>query len=449
MPMGTALLIAAAVVATASALTLILAITGSAALRRKNRKTKAALEKESVAHAVDRLQRSSEEYRGKIEAGTSVFELLKSRDAEVNGKLRAIDVGLNPPAFRFDDDEELKRNIGEARALQLRVILAGSAVGSRSNWTVSDSEAEGEKMTTAYKHLALKAFNDEFEVIRKAMRYSTKDVAQKKLWRLQDQLDKLGEPVGVHLEHSYVSLKEKELEVWHAHLARKEREKQGRKERRALLKAQGGGVDERALDVLSGGIDEKERTLQRAKLLAQQLFDKESDAKAKEIDRLQREIDALRAKQERAISQAQLTRAGYIYVISNIGSFGDGVVKIGLTRRLDPMDRVIELGDASVPFRFDVHTIAFMEDAPSVEKALHRLFDGQRVNTENRRKEFFRVAPQQVEAQLTQLGVESDWYFEVEAREYRESVLMRQVAQHREAALQEQQNQLAELPETI
>ncbi|XQF93462.1 GIY-YIG nuclease family protein [Pseudoalteromonas espejiana] len=93
------------------------------------------------------------------------------------------------------------------------------------------------------------------------------------------------------------------------------------------------------------------------------------------IQKMKSEIAKLENKFQRATSQAQITKVGYIYVISNLGSFGEGVVKIGMTRRLEPMDRINELGDASVPFKFDVHTMAFVQNAPEIEKKLHRKFD--------------------------------------------------------------------------
>jgi hypothetical protein len=111
---------------------------------------------------------------------------------------------------------------------------------------------------------------------------------------------------------------------------------------------------------------------------------------------LQAELDRIDAEIAEADSRAADIRAGYLYVISYIAAFGDGVVKIGMTRRLDPMDRVRELGDASVPFTFDVHALFFSDDAVGVEAMLHREFAAQRLNKVNLRKEFFRMKPQAV-----------------------------------------------------
>jgi hypothetical protein len=164
------------------------------------------------------------------------------------------------------------------------------------------------------------------------------------------------------------------------------------------------------------------------------------------IEKIDAEKKRLQAKFERATSQAQITRAGYIYVISNIGSFGEGICKIGMTRRLEPMDRVVELGDASVPYRFDVHTLAFVDDAPKLEKALHKVFDSKRVNKENYRKEFFFVAPDEVKTVMNKIGVKSSWYFECDAREYRESELIREALM---GARRSRKPASTELPEAI
>lgn len=119
---------------------------------------------------------------------------------------------------------------------------------------------------------------------------------------------------------------------------------------------------------------------------------------------------------------AEQTRKGHVYIISNVGSFGEGIYKIGLTRRLEPLDRVKELGDASVPFLFDVHAIIYAEDAPNLESALHREFDRVRVNAVNKRKEFFRTDLLSIKEAVARIaGVEADFQMTIAADEYYES----------------------------
>ena len=134
------------------------------------------------------------------------------------------------------------------------------------------------------------------------------------------------------------------------------------------------------------------------------------------------------ATSERARSMAQMTKSGYVYVISNIGSFGDVVVKIGLTRRVNPDDRVRELGDASVPFRFDTHAMIYSEDAPALETALHQEFSDRRVNAANMRKEFFRVSLEEVEDAVRRLAPGADFFRDREAQEWHETLARREQA---------------------
>ncbi len=145
-----------------------------------------------------------------------------------------------------------------------------------------------------------------------------------------------------------------------------------------------------------------------------------ADFEAKLLE-LQGKLQAAEEKNQRALSMAQQTRSGHVYVISNIGSFGEEVFKIGMTRRLEPADRIRELGDASVPFAFDVHAMIFSEDAPGLEKALHRHFLRQQVNKVNPRKEFFRIGLEDIRKELETLGIETHWTMLAEAHEYRES----------------------------
>jgi hypothetical protein len=137
---------------------------------------------------------------------------------------------------------------------------------------------------------------------------------------------------------------------------------------------------------------------------------------------LQAEVAEAHERKERAVAQAQITRMGHVYIISNIGAFGETVVKIGLTRRLDPKERIKELGDASVPFPFDVHAVIRSDDAPALEQKLHEHFWNKRINWSNDRKEFFRVGIADVCSALKELGLDCAFTDVAEAREFRETL---------------------------
>ena len=162
-----------------------------------------------------------------------------------------------------------------------------------------------------------------------------------------------------------------------------------------------------------------ERLLEKARKALETVKAEEKQAAELRIQQLEEELAEARAKAQRAISMAQQTKKGYVYVISNIGSFGENVYKIGLTRRLDPRERVRELGDASVPFSFDIHALIASENAPALETALHKAFDRQRVNAVNLRKEFFRVSLDDIRKKAEELtGRKSDFVMTILAEEY-------------------------------
>lgn len=399
------------------------------------------LSAKSVDDVVQELRHSAQEITQKFTDGQSIYNQLQETLIHYKEQLKYIDVDMLPPVFRFDDSESLKEKIEACIEKQFEVINRGDATTAFSNWEWCGSKSKGKQMVNAYRSLLLKAFNAEFDVIRKQMRHSSYDTALKKLYRLEEQLTKLGETANVAISNEYFNLKMMELSVWFDELQHKEKLKKTKKRQQALLREQiklsGGDTEE-----LEDNIYYRKSDLKKAQMLAQQLHGASAVDMEMKITRMQVEIAKLESKFERAISQAQITKAGYIYVISNIGSFGEGVVKIGMTRRLEPMDRVNELGDASVPFRFDVHTLTFVDNAPEIEKTLHRKFDNSRVNVENYRKEFFKVTPQAVAKAMEELGIECDWYFDVEAKEFRESLLLRKAMREEISQAQHVSNQL-------
>ncbi|WP_297097824.1 DUF4041 domain-containing protein [uncultured Draconibacterium sp.] len=177
--------------------------------------------------------------------------------------------------------------------------------------------------------------------------------------------------------------------------------------------------------------EKEEKMLQKAMEKVRKQFEDASEQEKlkyqQELEELQIKLDEAEQKNQRALSMAQQTRRGHVYIISNVGSFGENVYKIGLTRRLEPLDRVKELGDASVPFCFDVHAMIHAEDAPSLEKSLHEVFQDSRVNKVNLRKEFFQVGIADIKSEIESQGIEAKWTLKAEAAEYRESLSMRRL----------------------
>jgi hypothetical protein len=148
------------------------------------------------------------------------------------------------------------------------------------------------------------------------------------------------------------------------------------------------------------------------------------DQHSAEIESLRARLAEAEARAQRTISQAELTKAGHVYVISNIGSFGDGIFKIGMTRRLEPNERIRELADASVPFPFDIHMMISSDDAPTLEIALHRALHKRRINKANPRKEFFATDVQTIIQIVKQHHGEVEYVADMAALEYRQSLEM-------------------------
>jgi len=190
-------------------------------------------------------------------------------------------------------------------------------------------------------------------------------------------------------------MREEAMVLREAEKARRQAEKEERMLRRAMAKAE---------KKLAGAAEQERLALQE------------------KIENLKGQLAEAEAKEQRAISMAQQTKQGHIYIISNPGSFGEDVIKIGMTRRLIPMDRVKELSDASVPFMFEVHAMIHSDDAPSLENKLHQFFHKSRVNKVNIRKEFFRSPLTEIKSKVTEFGYEAHWTMKAEALEYRESL---------------------------
>jgi hypothetical protein len=177
----------------------------------------------------------------------------------------------------------------------------------------------------------------------------------------------------------------------------------------------------------------------RAKVLAEveKAGDEQKAKFEKQLAEVNERLRLAEEKNQRALSMAQQTKAGHVYVISNVGSFGDDVLKIGLTRRLEPLDRIRELGDASVPFEFDVHALIRSDDAPALERELQKAFVRGQVNKVNARKEFFRVRVEDVRAVVERMGLGATWTMASAAREYRETLAIERALQEKKIDVNE------------
>jgi T5orf172 domain/Domain of unknown function (DUF4041) len=293
-------------------------------------------------------------------------------------------------------------------------------------WYVEGSAAKGQAMTERNIRLTLRAFNNECDAAIANARWNNVKTMEKRIENAETQIDKLNIGSGIYIDDDYVDLKLKELFLTHEHREKLKAERDERAEKARLARE-----EQKLIRDMERAEEEEaqyQRLLDKAKAEAQSIVGPRLDAFTDQIKMLERDLAKAHANVLRAQAMAEKTRSGYVYIISNVGSFGDNVVKIGLTRRLDPADRIRELGDASVPFIFDTHAVIYSDDAPALERAIHTEFEPTRVNAQNRRKEFFRAKLDDVEATVKRLAPDAPFFKDIEAQDYRETLAKRSAA---------------------
>lgn len=308
------------------------------------------------------------------------------------------ELGLFDYAHPAEHSAELATKLEAIRSQIKDMVRSKTAITATTNFTFNNSAKQGQKFVSQMSQIMLRAYNAEAENCVKTVRAGNLDTAQNRLSKAREQIVKQGTMINLQVSPQYHQLRLMELSLAARHLQALQAEKEEERARREELREQRRVEQElaRAKEKL-----EKEVSHYQATLAVLEANGDTAGAAR---------IRALLQDAERAIEdvdyRAANIRAGYVYVISNVGAFGENMVKIGMTRRLEPMDRVKELGDASVPFTFDVHALFFAEDAVGIEAMLHRTFAEQRVNKINTRREFFYVKPAEVLEVLREHRVE-------------------------------------------
>lgn len=365
----------------------------------------------------------------KIKQSTTLAQRIVDQNAQIianSDLLELEEFAVYKPRFAFSTTEEYKKALDDTRAAEKALIKAKTAATGAVEWKVNGDARKGRKMVEDMKKLCLRAFNNECDAAVAGVKFNNYDRQEMRIEKAYDQIAKLGDMMSVRISPAYKALKIKELQIALEYAMKKQEEKEELREARARQReeaklakeieaARKAAYKEQAhyqiafehiQKQLAECPDEESRTALQAKHdeIAEHLSEIETNLK---------DIDYREANQ----------RAGYVYVISNIGSFGEGVYKIGMTRRLEPMERVYELSDASVPFNFDTHAMIFSNDAPALEAALHRAFDDRKVNAVNHRREFFRVPLSEIKAVVRANHDKTVEFVDVpDAEQYRETL---------------------------
>lgn len=390
-----------------------------------------------------RLETQIEEVRASYRDKRQLLDSLLKEVAIYDEQVESAELGFYKPHFSFDTPERYKEEIQAVRSQQKELISKGGGIYCRTEWTVEGSRTKGKALAKKAVKITARAFNNECDAAIASVSWNNIQRMELRIQKAFDSINKLNDTNQVVIDPGYLELKLQELQLAFEYAEKRRAVKEEQAEIRREMREEAKLEQEK-----EQAIKEEERF---AKLLAKAKDQANKAAGDKlaelneQIAKLDEELRLAHEKSERALSMAQQTKSGHVYVISNIGSFGEDVYKIGMTRRLEPLDRVKELGDASVPFIFDVHAMIYCDDAPALENTLHRVFDERRLNMVNTRKEFFHVTLDEIKAEALKLAPEAEFVVTAEARDYRESQSI--IAQRKEAL---QKPQFSErLPETI
>ena len=340
--------------------------------------------------------------------------------------------GLYEPHYDFENATAYKEKLDEIKRKQKESVKDKTAAWGNPNMRLDGDLRKGQAMINDNIKQIIRTFNTECDGIIRKVKHSNMEASEKRIRKSYETLNKLNERVGVRIQPKYLDLKLEELHLAYEYQVKKqeekellaearEREREEKKLRQKLEKEK--NKFNRENNRINNELADAEAKLQAAN-------DEEKAKLQAEIDKLKAALEKNNEEIEKIDKWEETPGAGYVYIISNIGSFGEDVYKIGVTRRDDPEERIRELSNASVPFKYDSHVFIFSEDAYNLESSLHERFDNKRVNKVNRRKEFFNIGIDDVKkiVEENKASVHS-FVEEPEAEEYYDSLKMAELTE--------------------
>lgn len=337
------------------------------------------------------------------------------------------DFGIYTPIYDFVNSDLFKNKLEEIRNKQKKMILDKRAATCSQQWTVDGSREKGRIMTEQNIKQILRCFNDECDVLIGKVKFNNVEAYKDKIQKSFNALNKMNTKNAVSLSYGYKDLKIEELQLAYEYALKKQEEKEEQKRIREQMREEAKLLKD--IEEARKDIEKEQRHYTNALIKVNKQLETCDESERELLIEKKNEIESHLSDLEIAVKDIDYReankRAGYVYVISNIGAFGENVFKIGMTRRLDPMERVDELGDASVPFKFDVHAMIFSDNAPQLEAALHKAFEDRKVNMVNNKREFFRVSIEEIEEVVKKNYDKTvDFIKTPQAEQYRESIRM-------------------------
>ena len=356
-------------------------------------------EKESFKNRVEEYDEIISSKKSEIDRLNKEICNKKSQIVELDDTILLQEFGLYEPIFDFANSDIYKSKLHDVREEQKELIRKERAAFCNKEWSVDGSISKGRIFIKRNIKQIIRSFNDECDVLVNKVKFNNVEAYIHKMVKSYDDLNRLNEPNCISISQSYLNLKLQELRLSYEYALKKQREKAQQRAIREQMREEAKlmeEIEQRRKEVLKELSHYNKQIVRVEELLSKAPEDEKDylnqkkeyiEDRLSELDREIKEMDYREANK----------KAGYVYVISNIGAFGEGVYKIGMTRRLEPMDRIDELSNASVPFKFDVHAMIFSDDAPKLESSLHKAFEERKINMVNNRKEFFRVGLDEIE----------------------------------------------------
>ncbi|WP_165725965.1 DUF4041 domain-containing protein [Pseudoalteromonas sp. SA25] len=394
-------------------------------------KSKAEQQSQEAQAKLNRLEieiRALEE--SKLKASKEVSRLEKrQQELKTESENREIAETITPYKYLVNGpvSDQIKSKLEKVKEKQKSLILKGKGFKLKEFILWNDNLASGKARQNRHGKFLITAFNAEVDNIISNTTARNFASSAKKIEKWFDRVNKSGKDSYIELSRDLLALRLEEQRHFFEFKYKKEMELDEQRYMRETLREE--AKVKKEIEKFITDREKEEVTYQKSLDAA---LSKIKTANQEEIEKLNTHIEELKVKLERAtnekdraLSMAQLTRSGYVYVISNKGSFGENIYKIGMTRRLEPLDRVRELSGASVPFHFDVHALIPSDDAPSLENRLHTKFASKRVNKVNQRREFFKLTIKEIEEALTEF-VDTDFNIvsDITSDQYEESMLL-------------------------
>ena len=371
----------------------------------------------------------------KIEELTLVRDNLRKEIIQLDDEILFQDFGVYKPQYCFAELDQYKEALDNLRKDQKEMIKKGTAATCAMSWKVGGSEKEGKKFIAESIKQIIRNFNLECDICIDKVRFSNYESTENRIFKAYETQNKLNETSKIEISYEYLQLKLKELALAYEYRQRKKQEQEEQRELREQQREEARVAKE--IEARRIEFEKEQAHYENAlKKLNEQLEVEESEVRKEFLLEKKQELDDRLLDVDKALQDLDYReanhRAGYVYIISNIGAFGENIYKIGMTRRLEPEERIAELSGASVPFRFDIHAMILSNDAPKLEAALHNAFADRKMNLVNGRKEFFMVTLEEIKKVVQENHDKTVEFLNVaEAQQYRESEMMRKRKENR------------------